>query len=289
MLFRSVTVALSGDGGDELFGGYDRYRALMLAEWLDRRPGFVRAMLRKLAMRFAAGSSEQRSRRRRAERFAAALEQDDVGRYLAWMSLFDVPARASLTSNDFRNSLGDFRGEDYLREAFARMAEKAGTVPEKRDSPCFSGRAMTVDLETYLPGDLLVKTDVASMSCGLEVRCPFLDHRLVEFASRVPASMKLSAFSGKRLLRETFRDKLPRAVRRRKKMGFGVPLGRWFRGELKGMLEDTLLSASAATRGVLRLDAVRALVDEHQSGLADHGQRLYALLFLELWMREQKM
>jgi asparagine synthase (glutamine-hydrolysing) len=144
---------------------------------------------------------------------------------------------------------------------------------------------MSADIETYLPGDLLVKTDVASMSWGLEVRCPFLDHRLVELARGIPEGMKLSAFRGKRILREAFRDKLPASVRRRKKMGFGAPLGKWFRGELKGMLEETLLSTSALSREILRPEAVRSLIDEHQSGRADHSARLYALLFLELWWR----
>jgi asparagine synthase (glutamine-hydrolysing) len=188
------------------------------------------------------------------------------------MSVFDAPARETLTTEEFRKSLGAFEGENFLRDAFARTGKQGPAA-----------RAMAVDLETYLPGDLLVKTDVASMSHGLEVRCPFLDHRLVEFARGVPEWMMLSAFTGKRLLRETFRHELPRRIRRRKKMGFGVPLASWFRGELKGLLEDTLLSPSAATRGVLRPDALRALVDEHASGRADHGQRLYALLFLELW------
>ena len=270
-----VKVSLSGDGGDELFGGYDRYRAMRLAAWLDRRPKFVRKALSGLAARMAAGSGEQRSKKRRAERFLAALETDAVGRYVAWMSLFDAPARSGLLTEDFAKSLGDFRGESFLRNAFARHS--AG-------SP--AAQAMAVDIETYLPGDLLVKTDVASMGHGIEVRCPFLDHRLVEFASWVPESMKLSARTGKRLLRSAFRDELPGEIRRRKKMGFGVPLANWFRGELKPMLEDTLFAQDAATRNILRPDALRSLVDEHQSGRSDHGQRLWALLFLELWWRQ---
>ncbi len=269
-----VTVALSGDGGDELFGGYDRYRAMRLAAWLDRRPAFVKRSLGRLAAKMAAGSGEQRSKKRRAERFLAALELDPVARYTAWMSLFDAPARAGILTEDFTRTLAGFRGESYLREAFARHA----------DGPAAS-RAMAVDIETYLPGDLLVKTDVASMNHGLEARSPFLDHRLVEFASWVPESMKLSMLTGKRILRNTFRDELPGEIRRRRKAGFGVPLAAWFRGELRPMLEDTLFAKDAATRDYLRPDALRALVDEHQSERADHGQRLWALLFLELWAR----
>ena len=117
------------------------------------------------------------------------------------------------------------------------------------------------------------------------MRTPFLDHRLVEFARTIPAKLKLSAVRGKRLLRKTFRDKLPAKVRKRKKMGFGVPLGRWFRGELKEMLSDVLLSRKARERGILRSEAVQALIEEHQTERADHSAKLYTLLFLELWFR----
>lgn len=265
-----VKAALSGDGGDELFGGYDRYRAMMLAERFGKRPRFVRSLARSIA----GNSGEQRSARHRMKRFLDALDADPVERYLSWISVFDAASREAVTTEDFRQSLGGFRAGDYLRERFLKHA--AGSPPE---------RAMAADLETYLPGDLLVKTDVASMAWGLEVRCPFLDHRLVAFAQRIPVGLKLSALRGKRILRKTFRDLLPAKVRRRKKMGFGVPLGRWFRGKLKGMLNDVLPGGKALSRGILKPEAVRGLISEHQSGSADHSARLYALLFLELWFR----
>jgi len=270
-----VKVALSGDGGDELFGGYDRYRAMTLARSAERTPRLVRRMLRNLAAAARTGAGEQRSLSRRLVRFLDAVEREPVERYIAWMSLFDAAGREAATSEEFRRSLGSFRGEDYLRERFSK--EPVGAGPDA---------AMAVDLDTYLPHDLLVKTDVASMAWGLEVRCPFLDHRLVEFARNIPARFKLSALRGKRILRRAFRDALPAKVRRRKKAGFGVPLGRWFRGELKGMLEDALLGPKAASRGILRPEAVKSLVEEHQAGRADHSAKLYALLFLELWWRK---
>ncbi|KPL00218.1 MAG: hypothetical protein AMK75_05690 [Planctomycetes bacterium SM23_65] len=269
-----VKVALSGDGGDELFGGYDRYRAMRLAAIMDASPRVARKMLRGIASRRLAASGEQRSRIHRARRFLAALDADPIERYLSWISIFDGQTRDALTTEDFRKRLADFRGESYLREHFSMHPSGRST-----------DRAMAVDLETYLPGDLLVKTDVSSMAWGLEVRTPFLDHRLVEFARTIPAELKLSAVRGKRILRRAFRDKLPKKVRRRKKMGFGVPLGRWFRGELKEMLGDVLLSKKARERGILRPEAVQALIDEHLSRRADHSARLYALLFLELWFR----
>jgi len=270
-----VKVALSGDGGDELFGGYDRYRAMMLARALEATPRLVRRMLRKIAARRASGVVEPRSRSRRIVRFLDALEREPVERYIAWVSVFDAQSREALTSEEFRRSLDGFRGEDYLREHFSREGRGAG--PDA---------AMAVDLETYLPDDLLVKTDVASMAWGLEVRCPFLDHRLVEFARSIPVQWKLSALRGKRILRHAFREVLPARVRRRKKMGFGVPLGQWFRQELKGMIEEVLMGGKTSSRGILRPEAVRTLVEEHESSRADHSAKLYALLFLELWWRK---
>ncbi|HUV39350.1 MAG TPA: asparagine synthase (glutamine-hydrolyzing), partial [Planctomycetota bacterium] len=262
-----VKVALSGDGGDELFGGYDRYRAMMLAERVGRWPRF----LRKLAASLAGSPGEQRSMRHRMRRFLDAAGDDPVERYLAWMGLFPASMRERLLAGP----MTDTCAEDYLREAFAR--NPAGTPAD---------RAMRVDLVTYLPGDPLVKTDVASLAFGLEVRCPFLDPELVALAQRIPMKQKLSLFTGKRILRKTFRDRLPAKVRKRRKMGFGVPLGRWFRGELRGMLNDVLLSQRARERGVLKPHAVQGLIEEHQAGHADHSARLYALLFLELWFRE---
>ena len=267
-----VTVALSGDGGDELFGGYDRYRAMLLAGAFDDGPAFVRALLRALAV---GASGEQRSFRHRLKRFVRALEKDPVARYVAWMSIFDSARREALTTAAFREQLTDERGDDALRDTFARHV-----------SGDAASRAMSVDLETYLPGDLLVKTDVASMAWGLEVRCPFLDHRLVAFARSLPTRMKLTTMRSKRILRSAFRSALPAKVRRRRKMGFGVPLGRWFREELREMLTDVLLSRRARARGLFEDAAVEALLVEHETELADHSARLYTLLFLELWFRE---
>ena len=265
-----VKVALSGDGGDELFGGYDRYRAMRLGARWDRSPKLLRRFIRSLTAEGLTSAADQRSRKHRLRRFLSALEKDPVDRYIAWMSMFDSERRARLMHDNVCGSAG----QDHLREAFARHVD--GDDAE---------RAMAVDLETYLPGDLLVKTDVASMAWGLEVRCPFLDHRLVAFARRLPTDMKLRARRGKRILRRAFRDRLPASILKRRKMGFGVPLGKWFRGKLNAMLRETLLARDASTRDVLNRDAVEALIDEHQAGRDDHSGRLYALVFLELWMK----
>lgn len=263
-----VTVALSGDGGDELFGGYDRYRAMLLGERWDRSPKLLKKFINSVAAGRVTSAADLRHRGHRINRFLAGLDKDPVERYIAWVGLIDAERRARLLGGRAGST-----GEDILREAFARHPD--GPAAE---------RAMAVDLETYLPGDLLVKTDVSSMAHGLEVRCPFLDHRLVAFARKLPTRMTLRARRGKRILRRAFKERLPSAVLKRGKTGFGVPLAKWFRGDLRDMLRETLLADGAAMRTTIERDAVRELIDEHDAGKDDHSGRLYALLFLELWM-----
>jgi asparagine synthase (glutamine-hydrolysing) len=146
---------------------------------------------------------------------------------------------------------------------------------------------MVADLLTYLPGDLLVKVDLASMAHGLECRGPFLDHRVVELAMAMPIGRKLRLRGGrsKVVLKQAFAEFLPPAIRDRPKMGFGVPLDRWFRGELEPELRAVLLDPVALGRGLFQPEAVATLVDEHTRGRRDHSQRLWTLLMLELWFR----
>jgi asparagine synthase (glutamine-hydrolysing) len=147
---------------------------------------------------------------------------------------------------------------------------------------------MVADLLTYLPGDLLFKVDMASMAHGLECRGPFLDHRVVELAAAMPIDRKLRLRPGrsKVVLKRAFADLIPAPIRTRRKMGFGVPVGRWFRGELKNELSAILLDPETLARGLFRPEQVRKLIAEHASGRREHGHRLWALLMLELWMRE---
>ncbi|HWH77544.1 MAG TPA: asparagine synthase C-terminal domain-containing protein, partial [Candidatus Binatus sp.] len=142
---------------------------------------------------------------------------------------------------------------------------------------------LVVNLLTYLPGDLLVKTDRMTMANSLEARCPFLDHELLEYASRIPSSLKLKGMTTKYVLKRAFENILPREIIWRKKHGFGVPIGRWFRAGLKDFLHDNLLSPTALRRGYFDERVLRQLVGEHVSGKRDHSHRLWALLTLEIW------
>ena len=146
-------------------------------------------------------------------------------------------------------------------------------------------RTTCVDLETYLPCDILTKVDIASMAFSLECRSPFMDHHVVELASRIPRGLKLQGRRGKRILIETFADLLPASIQTRRKMGFGVPLDHWFRNSLRSLVADTLLERRCLDRGYFDPAAIRRLVDEHTSSQWDHSARLWLLLVFELWQQ----
>jgi len=269
-----VTVALSGDGGDELFAGYDRYLAVDFAAKIDRWPWAIRAIMANPIWQRLPAPVGQKSLLRRIKRFLGAFGQRPERRYANWMSIFDDARRATIFSRDFASSLGEYDGASFLLDAYSRCTETD-----------FVQRTTCVDVETYLPCDILTKVDIASMAYGLEARSPFMDHRVVELAARIPRSLKLRGRRGKRILIETFADLLPESIQTRKKMGFGVPLDHWFRGELREMLCDTLLDPRCLQRGYFDPAAVRRLIDEHASAQWDHSSRLWLLLVFELWHR----
>ncbi len=257
MTARSVTVALSGDGGDELFAGYERYR--ILCQGADRRPGLAAVLHRMTRGTFeGAGSSAEEARQP----------------YYAMMSYFTPEQKAAVYAPEMKARVRGLDTYDYLRSLF-----------ERSHADDLLDQALYVDTFSYLPEALLVKVDVTSMACSLEVRCPFLDHRLIEFAARLPARLKLRDGVGKYVLKKALAGVVPDALLHRRKMGFGIPLGPWFRGELRGLLRDTLLSTRARRRGFFDHDAICRLIDAHERG-EEHGPRLWALLMLELWFRE---
>jgi asparagine synthase (glutamine-hydrolysing) len=259
-----VTVALNGDGGDELFAGYDRYRALAAYRLLAHLPG--RGLLGPMA-EAADGWLPSRARRL----LQAASTRPEIS-YARTVSVFSPEEVHALYSPEMRRRKE--RPEPYapLLAAF-----------DGSDAPDLLGRTLYADTVTYLPGDLLAKVDIATMAHGLEARSPLLDHPLVEFAARLPSRYKLGR-TGKFVLRRAVEDLLPTEILRRPKKGFGVPLGRWFRGELRGYLEDMLLSPRARARPFFDPVAVRRLIDTHGTR-RDRSAQLWALLVLELWAR----
>jgi asparagine synthase (glutamine-hydrolysing) len=268
-----VTVALSGDGGDELFAGYPRYRAAAAAAVFDRFAP-LRAIVGSRAWQWLPSSGRQKSFVRRIKRFSEAIALAPHRRYLNWIGIFQERQRADVYRDDF---LAELTADPatFVRAAWQRCAGRDAIT-------C----ASLGDLVTYLPCDLMTKVDIASMAHGLECRAPLLDYRLVEFAAALPLRLKYRRGRGKRLLEEAFGHLLPREVFTRRKMGFGVPLDSWFRKELKPLANDLLLHPTAQCLEYFRPEAMRALWDAHQSGQQDHSNRLWALVMFEAWLRE---
>ena len=268
-----VTVALSGDGGDELFAGYPRYRAVWLSALLDES-GPIKSLLAAGFWQRLPGA-RQKSVMRRFKRFSEFLSKSPQRRYLEWIAIFHEARRAELFSDELMTQLP---GEDPFQ-----FLSRAWGKSHPRDAVTAASLA---DLTTYLPCDILTKVDIASMAHSLECRQPFLDHRVVELAASLPIKLKFRFNRGKWMLREVFGDLLPAEIFTRRKMGFGVPLDHWFRHELREMTHDVLLDQRAAQRGFFRPEVVRGLIEQHEQGVFDHAYRLWALLVLELWMRE---
>jgi asparagine synthase (glutamine-hydrolysing) len=193
-------------------------------------------------------------------------------RYLHWVGLFSASQKSALYADHFRQQLNGHDASEWLRDV---LVTEPGLDPVDA--------VQRADTLLYLPEDLLVKMDIATMANSLEARSPFLDHRLIEFGAQLPSSYKLRGRTSKWLLRRLMRDRLPAEILARSKMGFGVPVGEWLRGELRPLLDDTILSSRALARGIFRPTAVRALVDEHVSRRADRTPQLWSLLMLELW------
>jgi asparagine synthase (glutamine-hydrolysing) len=255
-----VKVALSGDGGDELFGGYDRYRAMSLSLGSTR--------MHRLAARLAGALPEAhpKSHLSRAKRLLASAGLPDAVRYAQYVSLFDEPLLNELYPHEQSTS------RSLIKETFERLSASRNPVQA----------ALATDRITYLPEDLLTKVDRASMLHALEVRSPFMDHDLVRLAAGLSTD---SLFKGgpKGLLREAFASDLPDLVFRRPKMGFAVPIGDWLNTTLRPMLLDTLSASNSFAAAHFRPNVWQRMVEEHHSGTLNHAQRLYALLMLELW------
>jgi asparagine synthase (glutamine-hydrolysing) len=264
---RDVTVALVGDGGDESFAGYERYAAMGLA---DRVPAVAARAGSRLLHALPGRQSERRSTRHRTARFLDAAAVPRTERYGGLMQVFSLAERAALWTDDAREEMGPLVSTGLL----------LGPAP----ADGITGLQL-LDLATYLPGDLLPKSDIASMAHSLELRSPLLDHRVVELGLSLPPSLKQHGRVGKIALRRAFADELPPIVAERGKTGFGVPLARWFREDLRPVARDLLLDGHAGGRGWFERPALERLLDDHDAGRADNGHRLWTLTMLELWLR----
>jgi asparagine synthase (glutamine-hydrolysing) len=271
---KHVTVALNGDGGDECFAGYERYAAMRLSERYRKLPGVLRERVIRQALELLPISELRPSRARKVRRFLRAASLPPVERYLHWVGIVQRDAKDELYTDEFREEVGNRDTSAWLRPWFAR-ANGAGVVDA----------SLLADTMTYLPNDLLVKVDIASMAVSLEARSPFLDHHVIEFAASLPENLKLRGLTTKYILKKTLQKLLPSENLTRGKMGFGVPIGHWFRGQMQPFLRENLLSERAGGRGLFRPEAVRRMVELHTRGERDYTHPLWTLLMLELWFQ----
>jgi len=266
-----VTVALSGDAGDENFAGYTRYLPARRSELYGRAPSRLRRVLAR-AGRSLPLPEQTSSLPARLQRWVEVMQGGPRERYAEGMMCLDSALRRRLCTPEFLASAND--PSTHLLHTYATT-----------DAYDFVDATMHVDVETYLPGDILVKVDIATMAHGLEARCPLLDHSLMEFAASLPPRLKLRGEEKKYLLRKAARQLVPDVLLDRPKRGFAVPLSRWFRGPLRTMIHDVLLSRRAAERGIFARDRVESLLADHCDQRYEWHVPIWTMLMLELWFR----
>jgi asparagine synthase (glutamine-hydrolysing) len=266
MTRRQVTVALSGDGGDEAFGGYRRYRWGDLAARLSSSP---LAFLACKALQATPGARAHAIRR-----FGRRLADDDAARYLSLICHFSREEQKALYGPRLRETLVS----DAAHALFSQHLQASAAQDNV-------SRYCDLDAHTYLPDDIFTKVDIASMTFGLEARAPFVDHLVMELGAALPGRLKLHRGKGKYILKQAFADLVPPAIRSRRKKGFASPTRGWFAGRLRQFARDLLLSPEARQRGLFDISEVERLLARHAAG-EDHGERIWNLVVLEQWHRE---
>jgi asparagine synthase (glutamine-hydrolysing) len=271
---RHVKVALVGDGGDEMFGGYDRYRAHLLADRFGWIPGLVSRTPFYALLEAVSSEKSRRNLPGRLRRFLEGWELPARERNALWLANPGARRIARLYSRDFAAQVA---GIDPTRAL--------GSIQNGFGSRTLLASILRADQERYLPDDLLFKADIASMAFGLELRSPFLDHRVVELAAAIPSRHKVRGRHGKWFLKRAYDGRIPRAVLRGRKAGFGIPLDHWLRGDLHSVARDLLLGAEARSRPYLNRDAVAAVLRIHRSGQRNYDEMIWTLLVFEYWLR----
>ncbi len=269
-----VTVALNGDGGDESFAGYERYLAMNLAEKYRKIPAILRQGLIETGVGMLPNPTKFRSRVKSLKRFVESGSLGNVERYLNWMSAISPRLKDELITSEFRAKLNGNKPIDVLQNWFDKN-EDLGIVDA----------TMLTDQMTYLPNDLLVKVDIATMANSLEARSPLLDHHIIEFAASLPTNLKVRGSETKSLLKKVAAKLVPKEVIYRRKMGFGVPIANWLRGDMKAFMKENLLSERFAKRGLFQQNKIAELIQQHCEQKNDYSTQIWTLLMLELWFQ----
>ena len=267
-----VTVALSGDGGDELFAGYYTYQAHRLAKLYTLIPRFIRqTILEKLINRLPV-STDNFSFDFRAKKFISGIGYPGHVRHQIWMGSFTPGEKRDLLHPDFQAAI-------YGHDEFSpiRTYLRSAKVEDWLDAILY------LDMKLYLQDDLLVKTDRASMANALEVRVPFLDHELVNFATRLPSHLKLRGLTTKYLLKHSAKGLLPPSIIHRPKKGFGIPVAKWIKAELRPLFVEIFDKGKIKAQGIFNPDYLHRLLQEHLSGQFDHRKKLWTLFMFQMW------
>lgn len=267
---KHVTVVLNGDGGDENFAGYLRHSAHCIASGITNAvPSFIWSSLYRILPEIA----HQRSLFRYFKRFTQAAGESPARRNLLWHCMFRNELKDSIYSESMKEELKNVKAYSFMENVY-----RDAHVNTMLDAVLYT------DIKTYLPFDLLVKMDIATMAHSLEARSPFLDHEFMEWTATLPPSYKMHLYKGKYILKKCFKQVLPASILKRRKMGFGVPLEHWFRSTcLNTFMKEALLSSRSIGRGYFKEKAIEKLIQEHEQKKFDHGYHLWSLLMLEMW------
>lgn len=269
-----VTVALSGDGGDECFAGYDRYANALAGRKYEKFAKYTGVrQINNIVQRLPFGQARS-SFLNRSKRYLKYICGTSERHYMRWISHLDSEMKNEIYSLSFKEDIRGIEPSDYIENLYSCS-----------DAESFIDKMLNVDVMSYLPEDLMVKADIASMACSLEVRSPFIDHKIMEFSASLPSDMKIHKGTLKYFLKQASSDLLPAEVIQRKKLGFGLPIELWLRGDLKEMTYDMLLDKRAIERGYFRREKIEALLTEHMTGKCNHCYRIWNLLCLELWFK----
>jgi asparagine synthase (glutamine-hydrolysing) len=269
---KHVTVTLSGDGGDELFAGYEYYIADKIASYYRKLPGVLREKLIPSVVSSIPPSSQKKGLVNKIKRFVEGTNHPDKLRHFRWAKFFSEGEKSFLYSEDVKKEL---EGVDTSLPFTKYFTESNGAD--------YLGKELFADIKTYLCDDILVKVDRMSMANSLEARVPFLDHKFVEFVATIPSSLKLNGFETKYILKKAMSRILPKEVLYRDKQGFSIPIKNWLKNELRPLMEGVLSPERIKKEGFFNPSYIDMLKTEHLNGVENHSHRLWALMVFEIW------
>ena len=269
-----VKVVLTGDAGDENFAGYNRYLRGKWVALFSKIPERMRQTLLPRFLRTIAQLHWKEMKFNRLANYIESISSNQARNYAEQVKIFNAGEKGDLYSPEFVQAMSGTDSVEYLLRKY-----------EEAETNNLIEQLLHLDINTYLPEDLLVKMDIATMANSLEARVPFLDHQFMEFVAGIPSQLKLKGSKTKFILKTAFKNFLPDPIFKRKKMGFGVPISRWFRNELKDYIYEILLDSRTLNRGYFKREGIERLLDDHIGLRYDHSGKIWALLFLEIWFR----